>query len=348
LEVGEEPVLLKRQTQEIVDNITEGISNPEERKSPPLQVVSTGSTLLDLAICGKVIKGGGLPSGNLVEVFGPSGAGKTSILAEIAASCQAHQGDVLFLDPEARLNQEYSRIYGVELNPEQYLRPDTVTEMFEKIWDWKPKSEGGINGVFADSLAALSTKMEIDDEDKYGMRRAKEFSEGLRKTCRLIANNNWVVVCSNQLREGPSGETTPGGRAIPYYSSLRIRVGPPAQGGKIVKTITLSNGKKHEKVIGIRSNCIIKKSSLDDPFRSCFISILFGYGIDDIRENLQYLKDGLGLTKYKAVDQEFGFAEKAITHIEENKLQDQLKQEVITLWEEIESKFTVIRGKKVR
>jgi recombination protein RecA len=339
--------VLKRRTQETVDNITEGISNPEERKSPPLQVVSTGSTLLDLSISGKVVKGGGIPTGNLVEVFGPSGAGKTSILAEIAASCQSLNGDVLFLDPEARLNQEYARIYGVELNPEQYLRPDTVTEMFDKIWEWKPKGEG-VNGVFADSLAALSTKMEIEEEDKYGMRRAKEFSEGLRKTCRLIANSNWIVVCSNQIREGPSGETTPGGRAIPYYSSLRIRVGPPAQGGKIVKIITLANGKKHEKIIGIRSNCIIKKSSLDDPFRSCSISILFGYGIDDIRENLQYLKDGLGLSKYKAVSEEFAFMEKAIAHIEENKLQDQLKQEVIALWEEIEAKFVVIRKRKER
>ena len=340
--------MLKRRTQEIVDNITEGISNPVVRESPSLKTISTGSTLLDLAISGKVIKGGGIPEGNLVEVFGPSGAGKTSILAEIAASCQSGKGDVLFLDPEARLNQEYARIYGVELNPEQYLRPDTVTEMFGKIWEWKPNSEGGTNGVFADSLAALSTKMEIEEEDKYGMRRAKEFSEGLRKTCRLIANNGWIVVCSNQIREGPSGETTPGGRAIPYYSSLRIRVGPPATGGKIVKIITLANGKKHEKTIGIRSNCIIKKSSLDDPFRSCLISILFGYGIDDIRENLQYLKEGLGLSKYKAVDQEFSIMEKAIAYIEENQLQDQLKQEVITLWEEIEAKFVVIRKRKER
>lgn len=341
--------MLKRRTQETVDNIIEGISNPVERESPPLQTVSTGSTLLDLAISGKVIKGGGIPSGNLVEVFGPSGAGKTSILAEIAASCQALGGDILFLDPEARLNQEYTRIYGVELNAQQYFRPDTVSEMFEKIWEWKPVNNNKIiNAILTDSLAALSSKMELEDEDKYGMRRAKEFSEGLRKTCRLISNNNWVVVCSNQIREGPSGETTPGGRAIPYYSSLRIRVGPPASGGKIVKIITLTNGKKHEKIIGIRSTCIIKKSSVDDPFRSCFISILFGYGIDDIRENLQYLKDNLGLSKYKAVDQEFAFMEKAIIYIEENSLQNQLKEEVTTLWEEIEAKFIVIRKPKKR
>ena len=340
--------MLKRRTQEIVDNITEGISNPNKRESPPLQTVSTGSTLLDLAISGKVIKGGGIPGGSLVEVFGPSGAGKTSILAEIAASCQALIGDILFLDPEARLNQEYTRIYGVELNSEQYFRPDTVSEMFDKIWSWKPPNDKVVNAVLTDSLAALSTKMEMEDEDKYGMRRGKEFSEGLRKTCRIITNNNWIVVCSNQVREGPSGEITPGGKAIPFYSSLRIRVGPPATGGKIVKIITLANGKKHEKIIGIRSNCVIKKSSIDDPFRSCLISILFGYGIDDIRENLQYLKDNLGLSKYKAIDQEFAFMEKAISYIEDNNLQESLQEEVITLWEEIEAKFVVIRKRKNR
>jgi recombination protein RecA len=337
--------LLKRTVDEITETIEKGGETPP--KSQKL-FISTGSTLLDLCISGKVIYGGGLPGGNLVEIYGPSGAGKTSLIAELAASCANKGGDTLFLDPEARLNQEYSRIYGMELLEENYMRPDTVTEMFEIMWNWKPRQTIAINGIFADSLAALSTKMEMEEEDKYGMRRAKEFSEGLRKTCRLLANSNWVVVCSNQLREGPSGETTPGGRAIPYYSSLRIRIGPPAQGAKIVKTVTLSNGKKAEKIIGIRSNCIIKKSSLDDPFRTCMVSIIFGYGIDDIRENLQYIKDNLGLKTYKAIDKEFQSSEKAIAHIEENNLQQDLKNEVISLWTEIEEKFKVDRRRKER
>lgn len=337
----------KSNVEQVVAEITKPVSDLRTGGAS-VNPLSTGSTLLDLCIMGKRVPGGGIPGGILCEIYGPSGAGKTALLAEIAASCQAKGGDTRFLDPEARLDQEYTRIYGAELAPENYLRPDTVTDMFEMIWDWKPTDEDKINVVAADSLAALSTKTELEDEDKYGMRRAKEFSEGLRKTCRLIANNNWLVVCSNQIREGPSGEVTPGGRAIPYYSSLRIRIGPPAQNSKITKSANLSNGKKVEKTIGIRSQCIIKKSSVDEPFRMCNISIVFGYGIDDIRENLQYLKDNLGLTKYKAVDQEFMSMEKAIAYVEDNNLQDQLKQEVIDLWTEIESKFKIERTKKVR
>lgn len=332
------------------DSVVTAINTPtiESRDRGAGVPLSTGSTLLDLAIMGKRIRGGGVPGGILVEIFGPSGAGKTALLAEIAASCQSKGGQAKFLDPESRFDQEYSHIYGVNLQPEDYLRPDTVTEMFTNIWEWQPVNPEVINGVFADSLAALSTKAEMDDDDKYGMRRAKEFSEGLRKTCRLIANNNWLVVCSNQLREGPSGEVTPGGRAIPYYSSLRLRVGPPATGSKITKSANLSNGKKVEKIIGIRSQCIVKKSSIDEPFRTCYISIIFGYGIDDIRENLQYIKENLGLNKYKAIDQEFMSMEKAIAYVEENQLQLQLKDEVIDLWTEIESKFKIERAKKER
>jgi len=341
---------LRRKLDETANDIVSGVRGGRK----PVQsggaglLLSSGSTLLDLAITGKRNRGGGIPGGILCEVFGPSGSGKTAILAEIAASCQSKGGGVLFFDPEARLDQEYSKIYGANISQENYVRPDTVTEMFNTLWDWKPENPDIINVAAADSLAALSSKMEMEDEDKYGMRRAKEFSEGLRKTCRLIANNNWVVVCSNQIREGPSGETTPGGRAIPYYSSLRIRVGPPSQGAKISKTVTLANGKKVEKTIGIRSQCIIKKSSVDEPFRTCFISIIFGYGIDDIRENLQYLKENTGSTTYKVANQEFKSMGKAIEYVETNNLQDTLKNEVIDLWEEIENKFKVERTRKER
>ena len=154
------------------------------------KVISTGSSLLDLAISGGRIRGGGIPGGIIIEVFGPSGSGKTAILAELCASAQAKGGDICFLDPEARLDREYCLIYGLSLPDENYYRPDTVTEMFDLIWKWEPPSSGTINVIAADSLAALSTEMEMEDEDKMGMRRAKEFSEGLRKTCRLIANNN--------------------------------------------------------------------------------------------------------------------------------------------------------------
>lgn len=313
------------------------------------QVATTGSTLLDLAISGNRVRGGGIPGGILVEVFGPSSSGKTALLAETAASVQANGGEVRFLDTEARLDRQYSEIYGLYLEKENYKRPDLVSEFIDEILTWEPKQNKHLNLIAADSLAALSTELEMSDKgDVYGMKRAKEFSEGMRKTCRLIAKNNWIVMCSNQERGGPDGTTTPGGKGIPYYASLRIRVSPAYRGGKIRPSRTI-RGKALTKVIGIKSECEIKKSSLDDPFRKVPIYIIFDYGIDDVRGNLIWLKEHRGKkSKYLAVDEEFSVIDKAIAHIEANGLEEDLKEMVIDLWEEIEEAFKQTRKKKSR
>jgi len=187
--------------------------------------VSTGSTLLDLAISGGRVRGGGVPAGILVEIYGPSGVGKTSVLAEMCADAQTKGGYVKFLDPEARLDQEYMRIYGMELEKENYHMPDTVNEVFKHIWDWEPDppKKGATSIIATDSLAALSSELELSEKgDKMGMKIAKDFSQGLRKTCRLIKQNKFVVACTNQIRQGSTGETTSGGKGIPFYASLRL------------------------------------------------------------------------------------------------------------------------------
>jgi len=189
--------------------------------------------------------------------------------------------------------------------------------------------------------------MEMDSEDKYGMKRAKDFSEGLRKTCRLIANKKWLVVCSNQERESPNGLVTPGGKGIPYYSSIRIRICPSFKGAKIQKEKNF-NGKKLQKVIGIHSVCEIKKSSVDDPYRTAPVSIVFGYGIDDIRDMLQWNKDVTGTTKYNCLDTEIGTMDKAIEYIETHKMIKDLRTQTIDLWEEVENTFKIQRTKKER
>lgn len=305
------------------------------------KVISTGSTLLDLAISGKRIRGGGIPAGIIVEFFGPSGVGKTALLAEACASAQAKGGEAYFQDPEARLDMEYSRIYGMDLKEKgKYGRPDTVMEFFDNIRSWKPSNPEAINVVAGDSLTALSTKMELEDKDEYGMRRAKEFSQELRKTCRMIRNNNWIILCSNQIRGGAGGEFVPGGHGIPFYSSVRIRVGKPASGSKIKSNITLEGSRKSlEKIIGIKSTCIVKKNTVDDPYREANIYIIFGYGIDDIRGNLMFIKEVTGNTKYDCVNKEIGFIDKAIAYIEENDLEKELREKTIDLWLEIEDKF---------
>ena len=311
-------------------------------------MISTGSTLLDLAISGKRKKWGGLPTGILVELAGSSGSGKTAVLTEIAARAQNHGGDVFFCDPEARLDKEYAEITGLNIRDMgHYEQPDTVTEFFQHYNDWE--TDPDVPNVFAgDSLAALSTKMEMEEGDKMGMRRAKEFSECLRKACRTFAKKNVLMVCSNQIRDGgPNGtKTIPGGNAVPFYSSVRMQISPGYPKGKITKEKTI-RGAKQKKVVGIQSNVKITKNSLDDPFREVPIFIIFGYGIDDIRGNLTWYKEANNSKSFLLPDgKELASIDKAIEYVEANALEKKLRNCVRKLWNEIEESFTTTRKKK--
>lgn len=343
---------LKERQLDRVARDAEEESKSAPTKSTPIRfdkVVSTGSTLLDLAISGGRVRGGGLPPGILVEVYGPSGSGKTSVLAEICASAQLRGGKVRFRDPESRLDQEYARIYGVNIAEDffDYGRPDTVKELFDDLWDWKPESEdGNINVYAADSIAALSTDMEMDDWDKRGQKQAKDFSQALRKSARLIGRQDLLVVFTNQVRQGEMTEVTPGGKALEFYSSLRIRVGQKAM---IKKEAKLKSGKEVEKVIGIESSCYVKKSTVDDPYRTVPIQIIFNRGIDDVRANLQYIKDMMKGKVYECPDgKTYQSLDKAVVYVEENKQQRKLRKQVILLWEEAEALFEQKRLPKVR
>jgi recombination protein RecA len=341
--------LIKRK----VSEIKEAVESPADsdlafvtRNISVDSVVSTGSTLLDLAISGKRRRGGGMPGGIVVEMFGPAGSGKTALLAETCASAQLLGGEIKVLDPEARLDKEYARIYDMDITEGNYSRPDTVEDVFKEVLEWNPSDKSKINVIGTDSLAALSTELEMDKGDKMGMKRAKEFSAGFRKTARMISNNNWLMLCTNQIRQGDYGETTPGGLALAFYSSLRIRI---KQNTPIMKEETISSGIKVKKIIGIESTCTIKKSTVDDPYREASIYILFGYGVDDIRGNLQYMKDMKNLNVYECPDgKTYKSLNMAIQYVEKSNLQNDLKEQTIDMWEEIESKFNLKRPKKQR
>jgi len=323
-------------------------------------LTSTGSTLLDLSISGKRKRGGKIPGGVLIEAFGPSQSGKTALLCETAGHIERNGGENQFHDPESRLDSEFADIYGMNIEKKNYYIPDTVTEVFKQVRLFKPKSNKVVNGIFADSLAALSTKLEMgsEDGDKMGMRRAKEFSEQLRKTCRLIKRQNLILMCSNQIRESAdsygSKYTTPGGQAVKFYASIRLKFNTP---DKIAKTITV-NGKEVEKVIGIKTEIEVIKT-VDEPYRKCSVYFIYGYGIDDIRANLQFVKD----YSPKVYTKEEGDEKKssiytingrklhkslntAISMIEEQGLVEELREQVIDLWEEIENKFKQKRKPK--
>lgn len=332
--------------------VTAGMKDKKEYDGNFGTVISTGSTLLDLAISGGRIRGGGLPGGILVEAFGPSGSGKTVLLSEIAGAIQRLGGNIMFHDPEARLNKQFAQMFGLELEDKDYHKPDTVPEVFKAVRDWEPAGKK-IHGIMADSLAALSTDQEMEKEegDKMGMRRAKEFSEQLRKTCRIIAEKNYLMCCSNQVRvnidAGPYGQkyTTPGGVAFEFYSSLRLRFLKPEK----IKEKKMIHGKEVQRVIGVEVLIEVAKSSIWKPYRSAPVTILFDYGVDDIRQNLQFIKDFSKQSIYTLGGE--GLAKSlndSIKIIEEDKLETVLKEEVIDLWERIERQFDSDRKPKIR
>lgn len=355
-----------------VEEVENTLLEPVEHERPIRfdKVVSTGSTLLDLAISGGRVRGGGLPGGILVEIFGRPSSGKTAILSEI---CGSTKGEILFLDPEGRIDEEYSRIYGVELNKDNYYMPQTVTSVFQDyLHDWEPKGDG-IHVAGVDSLAALSTDMELDQGDKMGMRRAKEFSQEMRIFCITLRQNNWLLVCTNQVRQSDYGDVTPGGKAIPFYSTVRIKV---KEKDKVEKEKSIhvkdlvdntqeddeedegaKGGKKKKKkekkiitskVIGVKSECFTAKNHIDDPYRKVPVYIIFGYGIDDIRGNLQYLKDMTKSSTYDAITKSYQSMDYAVKWIEDNDLEDELREKVIDLWNKIQNKFDTVRKPKHR
>lgn len=317
-------------------------------------IISTGSTLLDLAISGGRVRGGGIPGGILVEVFGPASTGKTVLLCECAGDVQRKQGQVMFRDPEGRLNKQFARMFGLDTDEMDYSNPDTVPEVFAAVREWNPKPKSNIHGVFADSLAALSTDMEMDkaEGDKMGMRRAKEFSEELRKTCRVLAQANYLMVCSNQIRQsmemyGPKYRS-PGGEAIGFYSSLRLRTAFASREAKI-KRIARVAGKEVKRTVGVNIEVEVFKSSVWNPYHVAPVTILFDYGIDDIRQNLQFIKDHTRNTTYMVGDRKLDVSmNKSIRIIEDEDLIEELREEVIDLWERIESKFRSDRKTKIR
>jgi len=330
------------------------IKKKEEYDGTISQMISTGSTLLDLAITGGRVRGGGMPGGILIEIFGPSGSGKTVLLCELAGAMQRHGGQVMFNDPEARLNKQFARQFDLDVNEMDYSTPDTVPQVFAAVRKWKPEPKNEIHGIFADSLAALSTDLEMDNDegDKMGMRRAKEFSEELRKTCRILVQRNFLMVCSNQIRQNAGAGQfepkykSPGGEAVGFYSSLRLRTYQPE---KIWKKLTIE-GKETKRVIGVRTQVEVFKSTIWKPYRTAPLTILFDYGIDDVRQNLQFIKDYTEATIYtignftdldKSMD-------KSIKIVEDEGWEDKLRNKVIDLWEEIESKFDSNRKTKKR
>lgn len=343
--------------------------------------ISTGSLLLDLAISGLKTRYGGLPAGKFVEIFGDSGLGKTTIAGEIAGAGQRAGGEVIFDDPEHRLEPDYCRMMGVKYDPSKFNYPESVTDLEESIigpivtksgkeerdlnkaWipdiilDEKGKEIGrhsNINVRCVDSLSALCSRMEAAQGDKRGQKRAKDFHQMFRLIKGHILRHNILLVATNQIidkiQEGGPGfgpkTTTSGGHAHKFYASIRIELKPR---GAV---------KFGDVIIGKRVEAFIAKSSIDIEWRTAPIFLTFGYGIDDIRANLVWLKEKGAMNEhptdpakkagYVIGDKNFISLEAAIKHIEDNDLEQDIRDWVVDVWNEIEKNARPPRKEKVR
>jgi len=308
------------------------------------KVVSTGSTLLDLSICGGRIRGGGIPGGILVEISGMPGMGKTALLAKIGGNAQAKGGFFKFADAERRFDREYAATYGAYIDESNYETPYTVDDVIKLIFK-SPKSEGDeIDVIGVDSIASLVSSEEAKDKgDKRGQAKAKELHSLMRKSKKILSDKRRLVIFTNQLIDtaltvGPKTKT-PGGYAVPFWSSLRMKVSAPAKGFKMIRKRTI-RGVEHEKVMGIKVNCEIFKSTIDDPYREAPVYIMFGQGIDNIRANLKFMKKCTKSDDFQVDGQSLaGTLPAAIRVVKEEGLEKQLEKEVIDLWTEIQIAF---------
>jgi RecA/RadA recombinase len=315
-------------------------------------VLSTGSTLLDCAISSERVYGGGVPAGVILEIYGPSSSGKTAILAELAASAKFKGGAARFDDPEGRLDTKYAQQCGLTLTKKEYGRPDTVEDLFEGLEAWTPKGKKGTLHVSCeDSIAAFSTRAEMADPNmEYAAaKRAQKYHQGFRTLGRRIAQEGWIIACSNhELVNFETGaKSTPGGNALKYWASIRLRIAKAYRQGDIKRTWKISSATV-ERIIGIRSDVKVVKNSCGQPFREAPVFIIFGKGIDDVRGNLWWLKTTLGTDKYDCVDKEYSDIYAAIKYVEDNNLEAQLRDKVIKLWNTIDLHFTDDRKPKVR
>lgn len=286
-----------------------------EHAEQKVQVMSSGSLALDIAL-----GAGGYPKGRIIEIYGPESSGKTTVALHAVAQCQKEGGIAAFIDAEHALDPAYAAALGVNIDELLLSQPDSGEQGLEiagKLID-----SGAVDIVVIDSVAALVPRAEIDGDigDSHVGLQARMMSQAMRKLGASINKTKTIAIFINQLREKVgvmfgNPETTPGGRALKFYASVRLDV----RGSTQIK----GTGDQKDTNVGKETKIKVVKNKVAPPFKEAFVEIMYGEGISQTGELLKIASE-LGVVQksgawYAYNDQKIGQgSEKAKEYLKEN------------------------------